>query len=95
MSGTMGRMARPARFGRPVSVVLYRTPERWRWMQVDDKGGMLDGALPDTPATSDAAAAQAEFIRRLSQAEGEPWTAEWREGEQPDWWQADLRVASG
>jgi hypothetical protein len=31
--------------GRPVSVVLYETPEGWRWATTTEKGGIVDGWL--------------------------------------------------
>ena len=70
--------------------MLYRTPAKWRWMVVDDKGGMLDGALPHTPSSAGVEEAQQEFLANLAKAEGSTWTAVWEPADKPDWWNGEL-----
>lgn len=61
-------------------------------MIVDIRGGMLDGALPGTPPEASEKIAQAEFVRNLSEMEEVAWTAVWSACDDPDWWEADLRL---
>jgi hypothetical protein len=75
--------------------VLYRTELRWRWAIVDERGSLLDGGLRATPPDAPVEDAQAEFVRNLSEAEEAPWAADWRPGDQPDWWVAELRRDDG
>ena len=78
----------------PKSVVLYRTPEKWRWMATDAKGGMLDGGLKETPPDAPVEEAQAELLSTLSWLGETPLEADWRPADQPDCWHGDVRPTS-
>jgi hypothetical protein len=86
-------MARPKFVGTPKSVVLYRTESGWRWMIVDEKGGMLDGGLRDLPPEAQPEEAQAQFLATLSAVEELEWTATWTAADRPGWWTGELSTA--
>ncbi len=84
-------------FGSPMSAVLYRTPERWRWAIYSD--GVYDGALLATPADSSVERAKSDFLAMLVEVQGVEYQATWRAstadppGPSSDWWDCELARA--
>ncbi len=76
------------RLGRPATVVLFRTPLKWRFaVHCTDPGGVLDGALLDEPADSAPESAQAAMCRWVQETFQQPVAMmTWTPGDQPDWW---------
>jgi hypothetical protein len=75
------------RLGRPTTVVLFRTPLRWRFaVHFAQPGGVLDGALTDESAEGPPESAQAAMRHWVQDTFQQPVTVTWSPGGQPDWW---------
>jgi len=71
-------------------VLLYHTPERWRFAVGEDPVAMACGALdlpPDTPFEL----AEQVFREHIERHWGHRIEPQWRESK-PGWWEADLSV---
>jgi hypothetical protein len=94
----MGRRKKPHRstFGAPRTLVLYRTPERWRFaLYFEGAGGVLDGALDRPAPDGEPGAAQAALHRRAEELTHRELEVRWQPGGEPDWWTgAVTRAAS-
>jgi len=79
-------------FGVPETLVLYRTPQGWRYASYS-ASGVLDGRLSGIPADSPPQDAQ-EVLRRLME-EGlqQALTVAWAADEQPGWWTGTVGTA--
>jgi hypothetical protein len=81
-------MDKPWYPGRPTAVVLYSTPEGWRFALTTERRAIVDGTLGQ-PELS-AVAAQHEMLRRLRQTDEVELDGSWTTT-QPGWWSANLR----
>jgi hypothetical protein len=81
-------MNKPWYPGQPTSVVLYETPDGWRFALVTVKGGIIDGRLGQ-PELGEAEA-QREMLRRLRETDEVEATGPWT-SLKPSWWSTDLR----
>jgi hypothetical protein len=75
------------RLGRPATVVLFRTPLKWRFAAYfAEPDGVLDGALTDEPADSSPESAQAAICHWVQDTFQRSVTVTWTPCDQPDWW---------
>lgn len=89
----MGRKSRSKnrRYGTPTWIVLYRTPERWRFaLYLRKPDGIADGALADLPPSCPLATAQAA-VKTLAEEFGgqEIDDVTWKAAG-PDWWTGEV-----
>ncbi|WP_330180585.1 hypothetical protein OHB26_29855 [Nocardia sp. NBC_01503] len=85
------RPAGRSRWGTPTTLVLYRTPDRWRHaVYLSDPDGVLDGSLPDIAPTCAVEQAQSDLHRRVELANGRRFHLSWHEADKPDWWTAEV-----
>ncbi|QMU72871.1 hypothetical protein [Streptacidiphilus sp. P02-A3a] len=75
--------------------MLFRTPLTWRFaVYCDDPGGILDGALPDEPASSAPESAQATMCQWVQETFQHPVAIDWTPGDQPDWWTGSISTVA-
>ena len=88
----VGRKRNPDRapFGEPKALVLYRTPERWRFAVYLVAGGILDGYLSEPDPACEPALAQAALERRAEELAGRALRVVWRVTDKPDWWTGEV-----
>ncbi|MFC9792959.1 hypothetical protein [Streptomyces sp. NPDC057695] len=80
-----------SRLGRPVTVVLFRTPDEWRYaVYLADPGGVLDGVLPDVSPEGSPESAQEAMHLRIEDAFQQPVRMAWAPTGKPDWWTGDV-----
>jgi hypothetical protein len=85
-----------ARLGRPDTVVLFRTPLKWRFaVYCVEPLGILDGALTDEPADSSPESAQAAMRQWAQDSFQRPLMMAWTPGGQPDWWTGAVSAVAG
>jgi hypothetical protein len=74
-------------FGTPTHLVLYRTPDRWRFAAYF-KGpiGILDGDLEGTSVSSQSVIAQAALHHKVEGLIRRQLIVCWEPGDQLDWW---------
>lgn len=73
--------------GRPVSVVLYRADDGWRFATIAERQGIVDGRLRRPDLSDDEA--KESLLQDLAVSDGVELSGEWR-SDQPGWWNADL-----
>ncbi|MFE7529512.1 hypothetical protein ACFU7Y_27880 [Kitasatospora sp. NPDC057542] len=73
--------------GTPKTLVLFRTPDQWRYaVHFEAPGGFADGFL-DRPAPScDAELAQAALRLKAEEITHRELEVSWQSTDQPDWW---------
>jgi hypothetical protein len=69
-------------FSVPQTLVLYSTPEGWRYASYS-ASGVMDGRLSDIPADGPPQAAQEALHRRMEEAVQQVLTVVWSSGEKP------------
>ncbi|MFG2978214.1 hypothetical protein ACGFYY_35140 [Streptomyces sp. NPDC048331] len=75
-----------SRLGRPATVVLFRTPDKWRFaVYLADPGGVLDGALPNESPDGSPESAQEAIHRWIEDTFQQPVTMAWTPTDKPDW----------
>lgn len=82
-------------FGAPTALVLYRTPECWRF-SLFCPGGIACGALDyvDGPRPDcEPAVAQAAMKQRAEEVTEHVLEIVWHPAERPDWWNGDVTRA--
>lgn len=73
--------------GTPATLVLYRTPDNWRYaVYFTGPAGVTDGALADPPSSSGPDVAQAALLHKAEEFTRRQLEVLWRESDQPDWW---------
>ncbi|MFJ9447887.1 hypothetical protein ACIRRH_39575 [Kitasatospora sp. NPDC101235] len=74
-------------FGTPTTLVLYRTPERWRYaVYFTGPKGVADGALDHPAASGEPESAQAAMHRKAEELTRRELEVTWQETDQPGWW---------
>ncbi|MEV7778476.1 hypothetical protein [Kitasatospora sp. NPDC088351] len=85
----MGNARKPywRTFGTPRTLVLYRTPDRWRYaVYFENPRGIADGAL-DRPAVScEPETAQAAMRLKAAELTCRELDVDWAATDQPGWW---------
>ncbi|MFJ5926631.1 hypothetical protein ACIQF6_28915 [Kitasatospora sp. NPDC092948] len=80
-----------SRLGQPATVVLFRTPLKWRYaVHLVDPRGVLDGGLPDEPHESAPESAQEAMRRWIEDTFQRPVTMAWTPTDNPDWWTGNV-----
>jgi hypothetical protein len=79
-----------SKLGIPEKLVLYRTPDRWRFAIYGDTGNVADGYL-DTSIGTDVEEAQGALVSRASDIAQISLTVSWHTS-QPGWWTGDVTV---
>ena len=75
--------------GTPKTLVLYRTPKRWRFaVYFEAPGGTADGALDRPEPSCEPETAQAALHRRAEELTHRKLDVSWQPADQPDWWTA-------
>ncbi|MER5863732.1 hypothetical protein [Kitasatospora sp. NPDC002040] len=85
----MGRTTKPygSEVGTPTHLVLYRTPDRWRYAAYfEGPAGIMDGGLADTPVSSRSVTAQTALHRTVEEFTRRQLVVCWEPGDQLDWW---------
>jgi hypothetical protein len=73
--------------GTPTHLILYRTPEGWRFAAYfENPGSILDGGLGDTAVSSQAGIAQSALHRNMEELTRRRLVVCWQPGDQSDWW---------
>lgn len=85
----MGRVGR-ATFGEPKTLVLYRTPEQWRFAVHLAAGGIFDGYLGEPDSHCEPALAQVALEQRAGELSGRVLRVLWRAADKPDWWTGEV-----
>ncbi|MFG2918859.1 hypothetical protein ACGF0D_38990 [Kitasatospora sp. NPDC048298] len=74
-------------FGTPTTLVLYRTPERWRYaVHFTGPEGVADGALDHPTTSGEPESAQAAMHRRAEEFTRRELEISWAEADRPDHW---------
>lgn len=74
-------------FGTPKTLVLYRTPDRWRFaIYFEAPGGTADGALDHPAPSGEPETAQAALHRRAEELTHRQLEVSWQPTDRPDWW---------
>lgn len=80
--------------GGPSALVLYRTPECWRF-SLCCPGGIACGALDDDPDPGcEPEVAQAAMKQRAEQITEHILEIVWRPSDRPDWWTGEVTKAA-
>ncbi|MER7511769.1 hypothetical protein ABTX82_25930 [Streptomyces lavendulae] len=75
------------RIGTPKTLVLYRTPERWRYaVYFEAPVGFADGYLAHPAPTSGPGTAQSALHRRAEELTHRELEVCWQPADQPDCW---------
>jgi len=74
-------------------LVLYRTPERWRFAMYLAAGGVLDGYLSEPDPDCEPACAQTALELRAEEVAGRVLRVAWRTSDKPDWWTGEVSAA--
>ncbi len=78
-----------------MSLVLYRTPERWRFAVFFVGGGVVDGALSDDVAPDcEPAVAQAAMEQTATNLLHRTLEVTWHPSDQADGWTGEVTAAS-
>ncbi len=94
-AGTVSKR-RPYRrtFGTPTSLVLYRTPDGWRYaVHLTGPAGIADGSLAGPPPSSEPHIAQAALVRKAGELPHRRLDVLRHVPDQPDWWTGTVTVA--
>ncbi len=74
-------------WGTPKTLVLHRTPDRWRFaLYFEPPGGIADGALDHPAPTCAPEAAQTALHRRAEELTHRRLELSWQPTDQPDQW---------
>ncbi|MEU3727161.1 hypothetical protein [Streptomyces sp. NPDC031705] len=85
----MARTPKPHRLalGTPTTIVLYRTPDRWRYaVYFAGPGGVADGALGAPSPSCEPGAAQAAAVRKAEELGRRRLEVRWHAAHEPGWW---------
>ncbi|MFE2723609.1 hypothetical protein [Kitasatospora sp. NPDC059327] len=85
----MGRARKPywRTIGTPRALILYRTPDRWRFaVSFEAPGGIADGALDHPAPSCEPETAQAALHRRAEELTHRALEVSWQPADQPDQW---------
>ena len=72
-------------------VLLYSTPEKWRFTVGEDPDAMACGGFDDLPGDVPFERAEARFRAMIADAYGREIDPNWQE-QKPGWWGADLNI---
>jgi hypothetical protein len=73
--------------GTPTTLVLYRTPGKWRYaVYFTGPAGVADGALADPPSSSEPDLAQTALLQKAEELTHRQLEVLWSESDQPDCW---------
>ncbi|MFD8645792.1 hypothetical protein ACFV14_36415 [Streptomyces zaomyceticus] len=73
--------------GTPATMVLFRTPDHWRYaLYFSEPRGVADGYLARPGSDGEPDDAQAAAHAKAEELAGRPLTISWRTGEKPGWW---------
>ncbi|MFE4977681.1 hypothetical protein ACFRAR_36930 [Kitasatospora sp. NPDC056651] len=73
--------------GTPKTLVLYRTPDRWRFaVYFEAPGGIADGFLDRPAPTCEPEPAQAALHLRAEELTHRELEVSWQPTDRPDWW---------
>ncbi|MFE2866290.1 hypothetical protein [Embleya sp. NPDC059259] len=72
--------------GTPATLMLYRTPERWRYAIYFAPGGVACGGLDDPPPSSNPGGAQVAVHRGAEEFTHRELEVTWNEADEPDRW---------
>ncbi|MFJ8785370.1 hypothetical protein [Streptomyces sp. NPDC102476] len=73
-------------FGTPTSLVLYRTPDGWRYaVHFTGPAGIADGTLAGPPPSSEPDIAQAALVQKAEELIHRRLDVLWYAPDQPDW----------
>ncbi|MGW1965531.1 hypothetical protein ACWCPD_35400 [Streptomyces sp. NPDC001935] len=80
--------------GTPTHLVLYRTPDGWRYaVYFTGPVGIADGALADPPSSSEPDLAQTALLRKAEEFTCRRLEVLWQASDQPDWWTGTVAKA--
>ncbi|MCX4918923.1 hypothetical protein [Streptomyces sp. NBC_00687] len=80
--------------GTPTTLVLYRTPDNWRYaIYFTGPPGVADGALADPPSPSEPDVAQAALLHKAEELTRRQLEVLWRASDQPDSWTGSVASA--
>lgn len=86
-------MSNRRRYGTPTAIVLYRTPDRWRFaLYLTKPDGVADGALADLPPSCPLATAQAAVKTLAEEFCGKEIDDVAWKATDPDWWTGEVTV---
>ncbi len=73
--------------GSPATIVLFRTPDRWRYaLYFSEPRGVADGCLAHPGADSEPGEAQTAARAKAEQIAGQSLAISWQTSEEPGWW---------
>ncbi|MFD8733593.1 hypothetical protein ACFV06_01605 [Streptomyces sp. NPDC059618] len=80
--------------GTPTHLVLYRTPDRWRYaVYFTGPDGIADGALTAPPPSSEPDIAQAALLHKTEELTHRQIEVLWSTSDHPDWWTGTVTTA--
>ena len=80
--------------GTPTTLVLLRTPDRWRYaVYFTGPAGVADGALADPPTSSEPDIAQAALLHKTEELTHRQLEIRWHESDRPDSWTGTVASA--
>ncbi|MFH8395448.1 hypothetical protein [Streptomyces sp. NPDC018036] len=77
--------------GTPTHLVVYRTPDGWRYaVYFTGPDGIADGALAGPPPSSEPGITQAALLHKAEEPTRRQLEVLWRASDRPDYWTATV-----